>query len=246
MHEVSETPVLVRDGVALWRQIGARLREEIEAGQPHPGARLPTEAQLAQRFAVNRHTVRRALDELARDGLVRVEQGRGAFVEEDVLDYLVEPRTRFSAWVRRNAREPGSTALGVWVRPAERQVATALGIAEGAPVTVTERLGLADQRPVALGLHHFDAARFPGLAGALRESATITEALRQVGVADYVRRSTRVTARLPTAQEAALLRTPRTRPLLVCENLNVDLEGTVIEYGLARYPTPRVQVVFEP
>ena len=35
-------------------------------------------------------------------------------------------------------------------------------------------------------------------------------------------------------------------PLLVTENINVDHDGAIIEYGIALYPTPRVQIVFEP
>ena len=83
-------PVLRQDGVALWRQIADRLQHEIGAGIYPPGGRLPTEAELSQQFRVNRHTVRRALEELSRGGLVRVEQGRGSFVAEDVLEYAVE------------------------------------------------------------------------------------------------------------------------------------------------------------
>ena len=45
---------------------------------------------------------------------------------------------------------------------------------------------------------------------------------------------------------AELLRMPRTRPVLVTENINVDRSGAVVEFGLGCYPTPRVQIVFEP
>src|SRR5260370_38138540 len=79
-------------GVALWRRIMRALESEIAAGTLPPGGRLPTEAQLSQRFDVNRHTVRRALEEMSRNGLVRVEQGRGSFVAEDLLDYTLGPR----------------------------------------------------------------------------------------------------------------------------------------------------------
>lgn len=243
-HESSVT--LARDGVALWRRIAGDLRRRLQAGEWAPGARLPTEAQLSTRFAVNRHTVRRALDELVRDGLVRVEQGRGAFATEDLLDYLVEPRTRFSAWIRRNSKEPSSQTLEIVDGEADAAISAALGIPVGKAVVWTDRLGFADGRPVALGRHVFDPARLPGIAAALRTESSITAALCQAGVSDYVRHSTRVTARMPTAQEAVLLRTARNLPLLVCENVNVDLSGQPIEYCLARYPTPRVQVVFEP
>jgi len=81
---------------------------------------------------------------------------------------------------------------------------------------------------------------------ALQRHPTITEALRAVGVPDYIRRVTRVGARMPTVAEGGLLRVSRSRPLLVCENVNVDGAGTVVEFGIARYPSSRVQVVFEP
>lgn len=233
-------------GVALWRRIAESVEQEIAAGTLAPGGKLPTEAQMAAQFGVNRHTVRRALEELSRNGLVRVEQGRGSFVAEDVLDYTLGPRMRFSEWIRRHNKEPSGRTLDLRELPAEAAVAAGLGIRSGAKVVRLERLGLADGRPVSIGAHHFPAARFPKLLAALRAGAGISEALAQAGVHDYRRQVTRVSARMPTEQEATLLDMPRNRPLLVTENVNVDSAGAVVEFGLSRYPTPRVQIVFEP
>ena len=249
MDEVAVTPlepVHRQDGVALWRQIATRLQHDIGAGTYPPGGRLPTEAELSARFRVNRHTVRRALEELSRGGLVRVEQGRGSFVAEDVLEYAVEARTRFSEWIRRHNMEPSGRLLQLKETAANSHIATGLGIRSGSRVVLLERLGFADDRPVSLSQHYFPTARLRGILDALRTSPTITEALKAVGVTDYLRQVTRVTARLPNAEEAELLRMPRNRPLLVTENVNVDRAGTVVEFGLSRYPTPRVQIVFEP
>jgi GntR family transcriptional regulator, phosphonate transport system regulatory protein len=237
--------VLRQEGVALWRQIASRLQQDIGAGIYLPGGRLPTEAELSQHFRVNRHTVRRALEELSRSGLVRVEQGRGSFVAEDVLEYAVEPRTRFSEWIRRHNKEPSGRVLQLRETAADAHVAAGLGLRPGNRIVMLQRLGLADERPVSISDHCFPA-RLKGLIEALRESSSITEALRSVGVSDYRREITRVTARLPTGEEAELLRMPRNRPLLICENVNVDGDGAVVEFGISRYPTPRVQIVFEP
>lgn len=242
----SPEPVIRQEGIALWRQIAGRLQHAIGAGVYPPGGRLPTEAELSQHFRVNRHTVRRALEELSRGGLVRVEQGRGSFVAEDVLEYTVEPRTRFSEWVRRHNMEPSGRMLQLRETAADAHVAAGLGIGIGNRIVLLERLGFADDRPVSLARHHFPAARMPGLMDALREQSSITEALKSVGVSDYLRQITRVTARQPSAEEAELLRMPRGRPLLVTENVNIDRAGKVVEFGVSRYPTPRVQIVFEP
>ena len=235
-----------RDGETLWRQIARTVEREIAAGAFPLGTRLPTEAQLAARFAVNRHTVRRAVEDLSRRGLIRVEQGRGSFVAEETFDYEVGPRTRFSEWIRRHNKEPVGQVLDLREVAADAGVAAGLGIRPGGRVARLERLGLADGVPVSLSSHHFPLQRLPGILDALRASATITEALTRCGMPDYMRQSSRVTARMPQPREADLLRLPRGRPVLVAENVNVDRGGAIVEYAISRFPTPRVQLVFEP
>lgn len=239
-------PVHRRRGTTLWRQIADQIQGDIATGASKPGSRLPTEAELSIRFGVNRHTVRRALEELSRDGLVRVEQGRGSFVAEDVLDYNVEARTRFSQWIRKHNKEPSGLIRQLREFPADRRVAEGLSVRSGSRVVLLERLDLADDRPVSLSRHYFPATRLKGLLQALQSTPSITQALRTVGVDDYLRLQTRVTARLPTQTEADLLRMARNRPVLVTENINVDRAGIIVEFASAFYPTPRVQIVFEP
>ena len=142
-------PVSRQDGVALWRQIANRLQHDIGAGTYPPGGRLPTEAELSQHFRVNRHTVRRALEELSRGGLVRVEQGRGSFVAEDVLEYAVEARTRFSEWIRRHNKEPSGRVLQLQGDGGRSACRRGAGHPAGQPVVLLERLGFADDRPVS-------------------------------------------------------------------------------------------------
>jgi GntR family transcriptional regulator, phosphonate transport system regulatory protein len=239
-------PGLVRrDGVALWRQIERALDAEITAGKLPPGARLPTEAELTARFAVNRHTVRRAMEELEARGLVRIEQGRGSFVAEDVLDYRLGPRTRFSENIRRQNKEPEGRILRVAEIAAEASLAELLRIRRGKAVLVVERLALANGRPVVIGAHHFPLPRFAPVAASLAQSASITAALAACGVPDYRRQVTRITARLPTPEEAELLQQSRSRPVLVTEAVNVDPAGVVVDVTFARYAAGRMQLVVE-
>jgi len=231
-------------GVTLWRQIASALEPEIAALPP--GSRLPTEAELAGRFAVNRHTVRRAVEDLEHRGLIRVEQGRGSFVAEETVDYRLTPRTRFSEAIARDRREPSGRVLRIARAPASEEVAAALRLRRGASLWVIERLGLADGRPLVLGTHYFSAARLPGLGAAVEtQGGSITRALALCGVADYTRASTRISARMPTPEESLLLEHPRARPVLVTEVVNVDPAGQPIEFGSAVYSTPRVSLLVE-
>src|ERR1700712_325526 len=161
-------PVNRQDGITLWRQIVGKLQTDIASGTLKPGTRLPTEAELSAQFSVTRHTVRRALEELSRDGLVRVEQGRGSFVAEDVLDYNVEPRTRFSEWIRKHNKEPSGIVRQLRELPADQRIAAGLSVRSGSKVVLLERLGLADNRPVGLTRHYFPALRLKGILQSLQ------------------------------------------------------------------------------
>ena len=103
---ISAGPELNRgEGLSAWRQIADAIEAEIADGRLPSGRQLPTEAQLAERFGVNRHTVRRALATLTTRGLVRATQGRGTFVESPPLAYPIGRRTRFSEIVAQAGRE---------------------------------------------------------------------------------------------------------------------------------------------
>ncbi|PWG61210.1 phosphonate metabolism transcriptional regulator PhnF [Sediminicurvatus halobius] len=230
----------------LWRQISNRLADEIAAGIYPPGSRLPTEAALAERFAVNRHTVRRAMAELRTRGLIRIEQGRGTFVQDTLIDYPVSRRTRFSDNVIGADRDPNSIALRNLELPADTEIAQELGLPAGSPVVLIETLRLADGRPLSVTAHYFPAARFRGIGTHFQNTGSVTQALYQMGVRDYFRDTTAVTTRLPDAWEAKHLRQPRSEPILVAHSLNVDAERRPIEYAEGRYAGRRVQFVFHP
>lgn len=232
-------------GVALWRQIAQALAHEIQGGLHEPGKQLPTEAELAHRFGVNRHTVRRAIADLVGEGVLRVEQGRGTFVQQALLDYPLGRRTRFSENVLRARGAPAGRLLEAAEMPADDAVAAALEIGAGDPVIMISRLGQADGRPINIGTHFFPRSRFPAMIEVYRETSSITRALERQGVGDYTRKVTRITATLPSRAEAELLMQPASRPILQTEAINVDPTGRPVEYGIGRFCAERVQFVVE-
>lgn len=232
-------------GVALWRQIDQSLSREIAAGDWQPGERLPTEQALAARFQVNRHTIRRAIQSMVQRGLLRVEQGRGTFIQEGVIDYVVGKRTRFSENILRNRRYPASFQLQCTEVMPPPPVARRLKLPANAPAVLLERVNSAGGRPLTISTVYFPAARFPGFAAVYAETQSITKTLRQFGVEDYVRATTRITARLPTAEEARHLKQPVTRPVLQSEALDVDTVGRPISVNITRFASDRVQIVLD-
>lgn len=84
-------------------EISEKLRSEIEAGLHEAGEKLPSEFDLGERFGVSRTTIRRAIADLTKQGLVTTYQGKGCFVahHEKISFSLASPLIYFDAELRR-------------------------------------------------------------------------------------------------------------------------------------------------
>lgn len=227
-----------------WEAIAAVLRDEILAGRFLPGARLPNETQLSERFGVNRHTLRQAVQALVREGHLHVRHGSGTYVRELVLDYALQRRTRLS----RNLAEAGERAqreLLAHERCAAGAFGAALHIGAKAPVELLYTRARVRGRPIALTSAAFPASRLDGIAGAFVCAGSITGALAALGVTDYVRVRSAISCRMPTAAEADALARPVTQPLLVVQYVNADLAHRPVEAGTTLFAADAVQLTVE-
>lgn len=231
---------------ALWNAIARTLSDEIAAGHYAPGDKLPTEAQLAARFGVNRHTVRRALASLAGAGRVFARRGAGVFVAARPTDYPLGRRVRFHQNVAASGRTPSRRLSRLETRNADPREAGALALEEGAQVHVVEGVSLADGVALAAFRSVFPAARFPGLLAALERTQSITAALAAEGLADYTRSETRLTAKIARGPLARQLALPEGAPILRSVAVNVDGAGVPVEYGTTWFAGDRVTLTVTP
>ncbi len=225
---------------SLWFTIAATLRSEIGAGHYRPGVKLPTEAALAARFRVNRHTVRHALAALAERGLVHSRRGAGVFVALRPTDYPLGRRVRFNQNVMAAGQTPSRRINRNEIRPCDAEEARALHLRTGDPVHVVEGVSLADGHPIAAFRSVFPAARFPELPRHLAETQSITAALRALGVTDYTRAETRLTAQLADPVLALSLNIRPGAPVLRTVAVNVDPKGVPVENGTTWFAGERV------
>jgi GntR family phosphonate transport system transcriptional regulator len=224
----------------IWQAIADVLRADLSEGRYAPGDKLPTEAALSERFGVNRHTVRHGIAALVEEGLVRTRRGAGAFVAATPTDYPIGARVRFHENLTAAGRRPEKRMLQIEKRAATKGEANALGIDPGAPVCAYHGLSLADQQPIAVFESIFPLTRLPGIADALQEVSSVTEALRRCGIADYTRASTRLTAMRATATQALHLHLAQGDPVLKSTGVNVDETGQPVEYGRTFFAGDRV------
>ena len=229
----------------IWQAIADALRSDLAEGKYAPGDKLPTEAGLAERFGVNRHTVRHGISALVEEGLIRTRRGSGAFVAATPTDYPIGQRVRFHENLIAAGRRPEKRVLQVEVRSATAGEAKALQIAPGGPVCAYHGLSLADGLPIAVFESLFPVGRLSGISEALSQTSSVTEALRLVGVADYTRASTRLTAVRATATHALHLQVAEGDPLLKSSGVNVDEAGVPVEFGRTWFAGDRVTLTLD-
>jgi GntR family phosphonate transport system transcriptional regulator len=241
--QLSFSPSGRRSGVAVWRQIADTLTTEIRDRAYASSGRLPGEVELAARFGVNRHTLRQAVAALQTEGLLRIEPGRGMFVQHELLDYALSRRTRFSENLLRQGLLPSKQLLTAHEMPGTERATRELKLDKGVRVLKVEMLDEANDAPIGLATAYYPAQRFAGLLEMLTQGSCTTDILKHFGVQDYVREQSRITTQMPNEETARLLRQPSTRPLLCVECVDVDMQGTPIKYGETFFCGDRVQLL---
>lgn len=230
-----------KSGVAAWKQIADRISGAIASGEYDATGMVPPETQLAERFGVNRHTVRSAMAALAEDGILRRVPGRGTIIEKrERLVYPVGRRTRFSEGLGGQAGELDMQLLSEEISAAAPNVAAALKLGPDSRIVRMRTLSLADNIPISLALHSFSRDRFDGIAEEFARHHSITRALAKFGIDDYVRLSTEVTARMATAEEAERLALGANPIVLETEAVNADSSGAPIQYSRTLFAAERM------
>jgi GntR family transcriptional regulator, phosphonate transport system regulatory protein len=227
-------------GVALWRRVADGIERDIADGRFAAGEKLPGETEIAETYRVNRHTVRRALAALAERGLVRAERGSGTYVEAPRLAYPLSSRTRFSEIVGAGGREPRGQLIAATEEPATRELARLLALKTGVPLVRIEALRFADRTPICVSTSWLPADRFPDAGGVFAKVRSMTALLAHYGVRDYRRASTRITAAIVDATDAARIDLALGRPVLVVDSTDIDADGAPLITKRSRFAAERV------
>jgi GntR family transcriptional regulator, phosphonate transport system regulatory protein len=176
---------------------------------------------------------------------VRAERGSGTYVEAQRIAYPLRSRTRFSEIVGAGGREPRGQLIGASEEPATRDLARQLALKTGAPLIRIEALRLADRIPICVGTTWFCAERFPEADRIYERVRSTTKLLAHYGIRDYRRASTRVTAGIVDATDAAQLDLALGRPILVVDSTDVDADGRPLLTTHARFAAERVEFLVE-
>ncbi|MBT3047616.1 MAG: phosphonate metabolism transcriptional regulator PhnF [Candidatus Thiodiazotropha sp.] len=229
----------------VYRQISQMLRQEIQNFY-EAGDVLPTEADLAQRFNVNRHTLRRAVDELVAEGLVVRRHGKGVYVLAPAIDYAINPQTRFTETLEALGVTTHSRVIRKQVVLASGGVAARLKLAEGCEVIFLETLREVEGRPFCVISHFLPLTACPQVLESYH-GGSLHAFLQKYCATRLQRSESLISAVLPESDDASLLNVPRHMPVLRVKSVNVAIDSQKpVEYVVTRFRGDATQLSVKP
>ena len=228
----------------VYLDIASVLEQEVRSSF-QPGDYLPAESKLAQRFAVNRHTLRRAVDELVNIGMVQRHQGKGSMVVRQPSQYHIHSSTYFTKNFIEQGAQPRCEVLSSRVMSAPLTVATHLNIEEGQRIIHIRTLRKTADMPRTIIDHYLSNVDWWPILKNFK-SGSLHQFIKRGLAVELERKETNVGARAPTNEECRLLQIPASTPILKIKTKNV-IKGTSIiaEFSSSNCRADATEIVME-
>jgi GntR family transcriptional regulator len=208
------------------------------------GDSIPSERALSHDLGVSRLTLRAALDDLVREGLLTRRRGSGTFVAEPkVLKGMTI--TSFSDDMRGRGLTPGSRTLEFRTVAAGARLGRILHVSPSEPVLSVKRLRLADGEPMALEHLHVRQSLFPGMTADDLERASFYDLLGEAYGIEIVGGTQTVEPTVTGEEESGVLGVPLHSPALLFERVTHTADGDIVEFTSSIYRGDRYRIVSE-
>ncbi len=241
-------PITRESPVPVYYQIALHLRSRILAREWESGARITPEETLATEYGVSRVTMRQALAELVKDGLLARQQGRGTFVKQipQPLVHNFNVPILFAGQLRRLGHTLNHKVLerGVFSGP-QPHVAERLRLEPSQPVAYLKRLLLIDEQPMAVNRSWFSEEQVPGIATEELVEGSLSSTLAKRYNFVPVRAENLIEVARATESEARWLETPRDTPLLILTSTSFLDADIPLEYSVTAWLGDNIRFHFE-
>ena len=218
-----------------YRWLAETLRNDIAQGTYKPGDALPTEHELMRRFNMSSTTVRHAVQDLVREGLIYRKAGKGTFVKRSKIEEHLLHLTSFAEEMQSRNIKPNFKLVSAQPLTPPAAVARVLGLAPRQPAFYIERIQYANRELIALarGYWRTDIGEF--LSRQDLNTISLYESLEHQMHIPLVEAEESISAVSANAAIAHKLRLRLHAPLLVRCRLTFTSEMCPVEYTTTFY-----------
>ncbi len=221
-------------------EVRDRLRAIIDAREP--GDAMPSERILSEDLGVSRPTLRAAIEDLARDGLLIRQHGRGTFTNPRKISQPLLDESAGGLAVPPAEGHWTSRVLEFRTEPAGARIGQRLRLSPGDEVVYVSRLRIVDGTPMAIERIRLPAALVAGITRTDFETDPLYARLRERYGVDPVEAVQTTEPTVTDPAEAGLLGVPLHAPALLFERTTRDRRGRVVEFTRSVYRGDRYRI----
>ena len=219
-------------------QILDELMEKIVSKQFIAGEKLPSENELANRYAVPRMTVRAALIKLEERGYILSKQGKGRFLKEESMQIQLHltGKVSFTEKMEQAGYALETRLIDCEKIAYEEKIYSILECGQQDNVYKVSRIRFIDGQPIAIHNSFVSERMFPEIAIEGPGIRSMFAYYRQHGYTEFAGSKTLLSIAFPTSAEQQLLQCKSMVPLLMVENDCIDaVSGKVLEHSRILY-----------
>lgn len=158
--------------VALYEQLKLLIKDDILNGVYKSGDQLPNEKQLCSQYSVSRITVRRALKELSKEGLVEVRQGKGTFVSREKLNIKILDLGGYTNSLSGEHHHIEMKILEKKVVDATAEISKVFNVKEKSKVLKLKRLIIDEGEPLSIDIAYFPINIYPDISEKIHDDVS--------------------------------------------------------------------------
>ncbi len=228
----------------LFEQIREDISKKITDRSYPAGSKIPTEPELMKTYGVSRITVRRAIEELCKEGILVKKQGKGTFVQEKKIFRKLEHTVSFSSACAANGTAPSSYVVKRAVLPAgSGELPDCAALADDSVIYI-QRVRRANDIPIMIENNYYPYTPYSFL---LTEplSDSLYDLLREKGILIGCSQNSYIDAKKASPEDAFLLSIQPGDPVFILYTEVYDTHNRLIHTGVQHIAASRYRFCYE-
>jgi len=219
--------------IPLYYQLIEMIRKD---GVLKPGDIIPSERELSEKYQISRPTVRQAIKELAYEGLLNREKGKGTFVSRPKLSYgFIQQFSTFYDDMAAKGFQVHTKVLNIETRRDLPNIAKILSISENDPIICIERMRYVEGEPIVKVSNFIPFSLCPKLVDEDLSDKSLYRILYEKYHLQAYRAEITLEAMVADALDSQVLEIPEGAPVFFMKNITYTPQNMIMDYFQSRF-----------
>ena len=231
--------------IPLYEQIKNEIIKQISEGTYEPGSKLPSEHELEDEFNTSRITIRRAIDELAKDNYLTKKQGKGTFINAHKVQRNLLNLNSYTNFMLENNSKPSRKVIEISYENATIKVRSNLHTSEESKILKVQRIMHFEKNNDGLEIGFYPTEIFPDLDKKITNDVSISNLLKDTYHVSQGHSHQQINLTFATSDMAKKLNVVLGSPLFQLERTVYDTENQPIYFAVMYYDPNKVSFIVD-